>query len=132
MSAAYRKAKGSGRKVRKAAEADVLPPVPRVDANYLRTVAGAVCACVVECLRPVLEAEMLRAARSGAFDCSLNVTALCGRFETEVDDRWAAAGLVDYARSVGVQAAVERGESRRLGMVEPCVVLLLSWRGGMR
>ena len=124
-----RRAKG---KEPRAVEADVLKPVPRIDANYLRSISGAVGACVVECQRPKMLEELVKAARTGAYDVALNVSALCGAFETEVDPRWAAMGLCECAAELGIATQISRGETRRLGMDVPFVMLELSWKEGAR
>lgn len=109
-------------------EADVLKPVPRVDAVYLRNASQIVETCVIESLRPIVLEELVKAARTGAYEAALNVTGLCDRFEHPVCAVSAAKSLVRYLQELGICAQVVKGQTRRLGWDTEVVAVEASWR----
>lgn len=109
-------------------EADVLKPVPRVDAAYLRNASQVVETCVIESLRPIVLAELVKAARTGAYEAALNVTGLCDRFEHPVCAVSAAKSLVRYLQELGICAQLVKGQTRRLGWETEVVAVEASWR----
>lgn len=112
----------------RAVEADVLKPVPRIDASYLHGIAHTVEVCVVESLRKPVLAELVKLAQKGAYDGALNITALCERFDGKVCDREAAVSLVKFLQSLGIAAQVKRGLTRKLGWEAEVIMLEASWR----
>lgn len=125
MSASKRRAKGGEPRV---IEADVLRPVPRIDANYLRSASQIVETCVVESLQPIVLEELVKAARTGAYEAALNVTGLCDRFEHPVCVVSAAMAMVKALQERGICAQIGKGRTRRLGYEVDVVILEASWR----
>jgi hypothetical protein len=119
---------GSKTSVRQPPEMDVLKPVPRIDAAYLRTASQIVEMCVIESLQPAVLDELVKAARTGAYESALNVSNLCDRFDHPVCPVSAARALVMFLQERGICAQVGRGTTRRLGMEDEIVVLQASWR----
>lgn len=109
-------------------EVDVLKPVPRIDANYLRSASQIVETCVVESLQPIVLEELVKAARTGAYEAALNVTGLCDRFEHPVCAVSAALALVKFLQERGICAQIGKGRTRRLGYEVDVVILEASWR----
>jgi hypothetical protein len=122
---AKRRAKSEGPR---AIETDVLKPVPRVDAAYLRNASQIVETCVIESLRPTVIEELVQAARTGAYEAALNVTSLCDRFEHPVCAVSAAKSLVRYLQELGICAQVVKGQTRRLGWETEVIAVEASWR----
>ncbi len=123
----HRPRRAKGQEAR-AIDADVLKPVPRIDASYLHNLAHVVEVCVVESLREPVLAELVKLARSGAYDGALNITSFCERFPNEVCDREAAVSLVKFLQGLGIAAQVKRGMTRKLGWETEVVIVEASWR----
>lgn len=117
-----------GKTVAEWAEVDVLKPVPRIDAAYLRNVSHIVECCVIESLRSIVLEELEKAARTGAYEAGLNVTGLCDRFAQPVCAMSAAKAIVRFLQELGICAQVMKGQTRRRGWETEVVVVETSWR----
>ena len=110
-------------------EADVLKPVPRIDAAYLRNASHIVECCVLESLQGIVLDELVKAARTGAYEAALNVSGLCDRFEQPVCVRSAALSIVKFLQGRGIEARVVKGETRRGGFGMEIIAVEATWRG---
>ena len=111
-------------------EADVLKPVPRIDAAYLRNASTIVEVCVLESLQGIVLDELVKAARTGAYEAALNVTGLCDRFEQPVCERSAGLSIVKFLQGLGIQARVGKGQTSRGGFGMEIIIVEATWREG--
>lgn len=112
----------------RAIDADVLKPVPRIDAAYLRNASHIVECCVIESLQAVVLDELVKAARMGAYEGALNVTNLCERFEHPVCVASAAKSIVRFLQGRGIAAQAGKGHTSRGGFGVEIIVVEAAWR----
>lgn len=112
----------------RAIEADVLKPVPHIDAAYLRNASHVVECCVIESLQGIVLDELVKAARAGSYEAALNVTNLCERFEHPVCQASAARSIVRFLQGRGIAAQAGKGRTRHLGYEMEIIVVEATWR----
>lgn len=112
-------------------DTDVLKPVPRIDAVYLRNASHIVECCVIESLQGIVLDELVKAARTGAYEAALSVSGLCERFEQPVCVRSAGLSIVKFLQSRGIQARVGKGQTSRGGFGIEIIIVEATWREGV-
>lgn len=109
-------------------DAEVLKPVPRIDAAYLRNASHIVECWVIESLQGVVLDELVKAAHTGAYEAALNVTNLCDRFEHTVCQVSAARSIVRFLQGLGIAAQCGKGRTRHLGYEHEIIIVEAAWR----
>lgn len=109
-------------------DTEVLKPVPRIDAAYLRNASHIVECCVIESLQGIVLDELVKAARTGAYEAALNVTNLCDRFTHPVCEVSAAKSIVRFLQGRGIAARAGKGHTSRGGFGMEIIIVEATWR----
>lgn len=126
------KKRASQRSARASDEPEIIPPrkaremTVRIDANYLRLLAGCTRAVVVKVAMPSFLKKLVRAARSGQLEAILEMPD-CGK----LDPLSCAEAICENLGTLGILARPNRQQKQdRWGGIMERLVIQCIWRDG--